>query len=101
MRILSARKELFARAVADGKTNREAAILAGYSERSATCLGSQLARQSRVAERIRELRDYSVKPVRTSDTVVAQFDSVQPVTIRDSAGRPLGLFIPVIALQTA
>jgi phage terminase small subunit len=53
---MTIRQLTFAENVARGKSNREAAIAAGYSARSAGCLGSQLAKQARIAERIQELR---------------------------------------------
>lgn len=55
--ILQTRQETFARETARGRSFREAAIAAGYSPRSATSIGSQLAKHPRVAQRIAELRE--------------------------------------------
>ncbi|MGI9073368.1 MAG: terminase small subunit [Bryobacteraceae bacterium] len=61
--------------MARGKTNRQAALAAGYSPRSAGCSGSQLIRQSHVAQRIQELRSAGAlhsPPCITPEIVLAQ-----------------------------
>lgn len=45
---LTAKMKAFAQAKLQGKSNKEAAVLAGYSERSATMQGSQLAKNPEV-----------------------------------------------------
>jgi phage terminase small subunit len=56
MSTLSNRQEKFVREVVAGKSHREAAICAGYSQKSASCLGSQLMSKPRVRARILELK---------------------------------------------
>ena len=76
MPVLSiARQEKFARSVASGSNHAAAARTAGYSPRYAACLGYQLVKQPRVAERIRELRQLG--------------QNAQAITVVDGAGRPL------------
>jgi len=81
---LNTRQEAFASAVAQGKTHREAALSAGYSARSATCLGSQLVKQKRVAERIEELRGKRLGALRTREAILGQLNlsrvDLQPTT---------------------
>jgi phage terminase small subunit len=102
MPILTARQEQFANAVAQGKTHHEAAIISGYSPRSACCIGAQLARQERVAQRIRELREDRERALRTRETILAQLNlertDLKPITISDSSGKLLGFFTPFAAL---
>lgn len=48
--------EAFARFVSQGKSKREAAILAGFSGKYASAAGSKLAKNSKVKQRIAELQ---------------------------------------------
>jgi Terminase small subunit len=50
------RHEAFARYVVEGKSHREAAILAGFSKKSASSQGSQLAKRLNIAKRIQFLQ---------------------------------------------
>jgi Terminase small subunit len=50
------KQEVFAQEVAAGRSHREAAISAGYSHHSASCLGAQLMKKPRVLARVLELR---------------------------------------------
>jgi Terminase small subunit len=54
--ISTIKQEVFAQEVAAGRSHREAAIHAGYSQHSASCLGSQLMNKPRVRARVLELR---------------------------------------------
>jgi phage terminase small subunit len=98
MYLLNAQQEQFAAAVAQGKSHREAAILAGYSLKSATCLGSQLAKRANVAERIVELREQRLRALRTRETILGQLNlakhELQTITICDAEGAPVGFFVP-------
>jgi phage terminase small subunit len=58
--LTTVRWEVFARNVA-GKTHREAALLTGYPEHSASCIGAQLVKLPRIADRIHELREQEFK----------------------------------------
>jgi phage terminase small subunit len=53
--------EAFARFIVQGKSKRDAAIAAGYSKKSATSFGSQLARKIKITKRIRELQGKPLK----------------------------------------
>jgi phage terminase small subunit len=63
------RQEVFARIVAEGRTYTEAAVVAGYSRRSASCLGSQLMKQRQIRERVTELKE--AKPAITRESVLS------------------------------
>lgn len=52
---LNPRQEAFCRAIRLGKTAREAAIAAGYSEASADANGPRLLRNDRIRQRLQEL----------------------------------------------
>ena len=100
---LNTKQEQFAQAIFQGKTKREAAILAGYSPKSAGCIGSELARLPKIRSRIEELREADRRAARTRDTVLARLrgaacDDLQPITICNPNGRPLGLFLPFSTL---
>lgn len=81
----SRKQELFAQAVVRGISHKQAAIEAGYSERSASAIGAQLMKRPKVSERIRELREHP--PTKRSP-------GQQAVTITDAKGTTLGVFIP-------
>lgn len=100
------RQETFARNVAAGKTFRHAAIQAGYSQRSASCLGSQLMKQPGIAARVRELKAAQPRAPITRDTVLRQLadqeqSAEHAVIIHDAVGRALGVFIPASMLPEA
>jgi phage terminase small subunit len=63
------RQEVFARLVSEGRTYTQAALAAGYSRRSASCLGSQLMKQRQICERVSELK--RVRPQTTRESVVS------------------------------
>lgn len=54
---LTAKSKAFAQAVVDGLSNKEAAISAGYSEKTASQQGSKLAKDSEVIAYIQKLKD--------------------------------------------
>lgn len=96
---LNPRQETFAVYVASGKAHKQAAALAGYSARSAGCLGAQLAKLPHVAARIAELRDARAKSVETRESMLAQMNfalvDLQPVTLCGLNGMPIGFFLPL------
>jgi phage terminase small subunit len=103
MTSLNQRQERFAQAIFEARSKKEAAILAGYSEKSAGCIGSELARMPKIRARIDELREADRRAARTRDTVLARLrgaacDDLQPITICNPNGRPLGLFLPFSTL---
>jgi phage terminase small subunit len=51
------RHETFARYVAQGKTKREAAILAGFSKKTASSQGTHLSKRVKIAQRIAYLQE--------------------------------------------
>ncbi|WP_180298183.1 terminase small subunit, partial [Snodgrassella communis] len=52
---MNEQKELFARAIVDGLSNKEAAIKAGYSEKTASATGSRLRKDPDVIAHIEQL----------------------------------------------
>ena len=56
---LTAKGRAFAQAVLDGMTNRDAAIHAGYSEKSASTKGAMLAKDPEIIEYINKLNNKS------------------------------------------
>jgi phage terminase small subunit len=82
------RRESFARAVAFGRSKREAAIAAGYSKHSASSIGSQLALIPAVAARIDELRQ--PHPVTLAITAPVTLLT----TVFNEAGQSIGVFFP-------
>lgn len=63
------RQEVFARLVSEGHSYTTAAGEAGYSKRSAACLGSQLMKQRQVRDRVVELKQ--ARPAITRESVLA------------------------------
>jgi phage terminase small subunit len=63
------RQKVFCRLVSEGRTYTEAAVSAGYSKRSASCLGSQFMKQRQIRERVSELK--RSRPQTTRESVVA------------------------------
>jgi phage terminase small subunit len=63
------RQEVFCHLVSEGRTYTEAAVSAGYSKRSASCLGSQLMHQTHIRQRVLELR--AARPETTRESVLA------------------------------
>jgi phage terminase small subunit len=66
--------EAFCQNCAAGKSHRQAAILAGYSQKTAASIGAQLARQPRVEQRIRELRELAptLRVISTRESVIGR-----------------------------
>jgi phage terminase small subunit len=97
---LNARQEQFVQALFEGKTKKEAAIAAGYSAKSAGCIGSELARMPKIRARVEELQEADRRAKRTQAIVFdrlrgAASDGLQPVTICAASGAPIGLFVPL------
>lgn len=59
--VLTGKKRLFADAVLAGKSNKDAAIAAGYSAHSASAAGSRLVKDPKVALYLIEQREIKVK----------------------------------------
>jgi phage terminase small subunit len=103
MTALNKRQEQFAQALFEGKTKKEAAIQAGYSPKSASCLGSELARMPKIRARLEQLQEADRRLRRTQSVVFDRLrgtmsNDLQPITICSQAGQPLGLFLPFSTL---
>lgn len=98
-RLSTFRQEEFAKAVAQGQSYSQAARTAGYSRRSCGTLGSELAREPRIAARIRELEVAAANNI-PSESILAHLgscESTKAITVRDAVGRALGVFVPLAA----
>jgi phage terminase small subunit len=92
--------ELFARFVAEGKSHKEAAIAAGYSEKSAGQIGSRLAKKENISARIAELQEVAAqlsiqKLVLSKDWVLEKLKenverALQAIPVLDSQGQATG-----------
>lgn len=60
------RQESFARYAAQGMTHKQAAIAAGYSAKSASAIGSRLAKKENISQRIKELQTQVAEKVSES-----------------------------------
>jgi hypothetical protein len=103
MTALNKRQEQFAQAIFEGKTKKEAAIQAGYSAKSASCIGSEPVRMPKIRARVEELQDADRRLRRTQSVVFDRLrgsfsNDLQPITICSQAGQPLGLFLPFSTL---
>lgn len=90
--------ENFARFVSQGKSKRDAAIAAGFSEKSASAVGSRLAKHAKVSQRIAELQSKveqeSIKAAITSDSVIDRL-----VGIADKAEKRGQFMAAITAMQ--
>ena len=79
---LTAKSKAFAQAVLDGMSNRDAAIHAGYSEKSASTKGSMLSKDPDVIEYINKLKSKSAsensEPKSASLPKVVQAVKIEP-----------------------
>lgn len=79
---LTAKSKAFAQAVLDGMSNRDAAIHAGYSEKSASTKGSMLSKDPDVIEYINKLKSKSAsensEPKSASLPKVVQAVKIKP-----------------------
>ena len=83
---LTGKKRLFAEALLAGKSNKEAALAAGYSAASASAAGSRLAKDKDVVAHQQRKAAAAKKPKEAAPTPEAQpgsFDLSQALTHRD------------------
>ena len=59
---LTSRKRAFIAALREGASNRDAAVAAGYSERTASAAGSRLVKDKDVAAELMKLRALGLMP---------------------------------------
>ncbi len=88
---MNEQKELFAKAKLRGLSNREAAIAAGYSEKTASASGSRLAKDEDVLaeiERLKLLRSSDPVSVSVERATVEAVPDVQPVQAVPLVERP-------------
>jgi phage terminase small subunit len=98
MTSLNTRRERFARSIAAGKTNHQAAIEAGYSPHSAGCFGAQLVRFRSVSERVRQLRESRRRAEQFGQVIKARLDipeEIEGTTLFGTEGSAIGVFFPV------
>jgi phage terminase small subunit len=96
----NARHEIFASMVAEGKTATEAALIAGYSERSARKQGSRLQTYADIVRRIEELQarmsEKTVATTALTRTYVLERlhenmkRALQAEPVYDNSGKPTG-----------
>lgn len=86
---MNEQKELFAKAKLRGLSNREAAIAAGYSEKTASASGSRLAKDVDVLAEIERLKFFqSHEPVAVEPSPSVAVQEVQQVQTVPVAERP-------------
>lgn len=86
---MNEQKELFAKAKLRGLSNREAAIAAGYSEKTASASGSRLAKDVDVLAEIERLKFFqSPEPVAVESSPAVVVPEAQPVQTVPVAERP-------------
>ncbi|EPG5693079.1 terminase small subunit [Acinetobacter baumannii] len=78
---LTEKMEKFALAIVDGKTNKEAAISAGYAEKTASAAGARLARDPEIIVYIEMLKAQKEGRSLTSDS-----PKVKPKDIPENSG---------------
>ena len=91
--------EAFALHVAQGLSKRDAAVAAGYSEKSASTIGGRLAKKVEIAGRIDELQSKVEvatveKAAVTVDRVLAEYSKLAFFDISKALG-PDGRFLPM------
>ena len=97
MPLADPKHEAFALQIAQGRSKREAAIAAGFSEKSASTMGGRLSKKVEISRRIVELQSKVetatiAKVAITIDRVVAEYGKLAFLDIRqafDSEGRLL------------
>ena len=92
--------ELFARFVAEGQSHKEAAISAGYSNKSASAIGSRLAKKVNVSQRISELHEAAAtlsvqRSVLNKDWIIEKLKenverALQVIAVLDNEGKQTG-----------
>lgn len=86
--LITEKRELFAQAVARGMSNKNAAIAAGYSARTASAAGSRLMKDPEVKARVEEL-----KSVAATDAAAPALPANQPSVLPEMP--------PIAAVSTA
>ncbi|EJX0977186.1 hypothetical protein APD02_13525 [Acinetobacter baumannii] len=89
---LTEKKKAFALAKRNGKDNKEAAILAGCPEKTASAAGARLAKDPDVIAHLERLEDatpeqvvkHEVKPLTTSTTIQAAKNLADPLEFLES-----------------
>lgn len=71
--MLSDKKKAFAQGILRGLSNRDAAIHAGYAEKSASQQGSRLAKDPAIEKYISRLRDVKADVKEVPDEIIADF----------------------------
>ncbi|BBP95955.1 hypothetical protein BSFA1_10840 [Burkholderia sp. SFA1] len=96
---LTAKKRLFADAVLTGKSNKDAAIEAGYSVNTASAAGSRLVKDRDVAAYLSERRKKgSSKPLKTQKPVPAAEDASATISNDAMAGAALAAGFDLTAM---
>ncbi|MBH3308968.1 terminase small subunit [Pseudomonas mosselii] len=88
---LTSRKRAFIAALREGASNRDAAVAAGYSEKTASAAGSRLVKDKDVAAELLKLRALGLMPADVKADVKARVKPEQapkPSTQAESAPEP-------------
>ncbi|AIN57790.1 terminase small subunit [Pseudomonas soli] len=88
---LTSRKRAFIAALREGASNRDAAVAAGYSEKTASAAGSRLVKDKDVAAELLKLRALGLMPADVKADVKARVKPEQapePSTQAESATEP-------------
>jgi phage terminase small subunit len=99
---LSPQREVFCNCIVAGMTQAAAARKAGYTQKNAHVVGSQLAAKSAIKQRISEIRLEAESPIKLTDTNAARrfFEKVRErseanlssrVMVVDESGKALGV----------
>lgn len=84
---LTQQQETFCQLYVQYSNGRKAAIEAGYSEKTAEVIASNLLRRVNVAKRIKEIKDELARPnIATSEQVMQFFSDVMNGKIKDQFG---------------
>ena len=88
---LTSRKRAFIAALREGASNRDAAVAAGYSEKTASAAGSRLVKDKDVAAELAKLRALGLMPPDVKADVKAHVktkDAPEPSTQAESEAEP-------------
>ena len=96
--MLNDKQKAFARGILQGMTNREAAIHAGYSEKSASAAGSRLAKDKKILDYISRLENVKEKVgENVADFVPVGTTEKAKSAIRNSPGDSLNFLLGVMS----